>query len=69
MIAKIMPPKTSFGGVYYNERKNEQGRSELLTAANFSFLDHSNLTKADYIKYMEMVCRTNSNVSNIQFHA
>ncbi len=69
MIAKIMAPKASFGGVYYNERKNEQGRSELLTAANFSFLDHANHTKADYIKYMEMVCRTNTNVSNVQFHA
>lgn len=68
MIAKILDPIPSFAGIYYNERKNEQGKSELLAAENFS-MAISNPNKRDYIRYLEMVCAANKKVKNVQFHA
>lgn len=68
MIVKIFKAAQSFAGVNYNERKNEEGRSELLSAANFA-INPENLKKSDYIAYMERVCMTNSRVKGKQFHA
>lgn len=68
MIAKILSPATSFAGINYNERKNEEGRSELLVAKNF-VVGIDRLKKSDYIAYMEKVCMTNPSVKNVQFHA
>ena len=68
MIVKIFKAATSFTGVNYNERKNENGRSELLAAENFA-INSRNPKKEDYIAYMEAVCNTNKNVRNKQFHA
>lgn len=68
MIAKILSPATSFAGIDYNEKKNEEGRSELLVAENFD-IGIDNLKKSDYVAYMDLVCRTNPRVKNIQFHA
>lgn len=68
MIVKIFKAAHSFAGVNYSERKNEEGRSELLSAANFA-INPENLKKSDYISYMEKVCMTNSRVKGKQFHA
>lgn len=68
MIAKILSPATSFAGIDYNEKKNEEGRSELLVAENFD-IGIDNLKKSDYVAYMDLVSRTNPRVKNIQFHA
>lgn len=68
MIVKVFKAAKSFAGVNYNERKNENGKSELLVAENFSILkDHP--TRLDYISYMNLVCNTNPAVKNVQFHA
>lgn len=68
MIAKILSPATSFAGIDYNEKKNEEGRSELLVAENFD-MGIESLKKSDYIAYMNFVCMTNPRVKNVQFHA
>lgn len=68
MIVKIMKAAASFAGVSYNEKKNDQGRSELLSAENM-VLGVRNPQKSDYINYMEKVCSTNGRVKNKQFHA
>ena len=68
MIAKILKPAASFAGINYNEKKNEEGRSELLVAKNFD-IGIGTLKKSDYIAYMDLVCATNSRVKNVQFHA
>ena len=68
MIAKILKNAQSFAGVNYNEKKNEQGKSELLLANNFG-IKGDDIKKSDYIKYMEAVCKTNERVKNVQFHA
>lgn len=71
MIVKILSAAKNFEGIDYNERKNDQGRSELLMAANFDALAHSQeeLKKSDYINYMKNVGDLNRRVSNKQFHA
>lgn len=71
MIAKILDAKvSSFEGIDYSERKNAQGRSELLDAKNFGILDmNEKASKEDYIGYMKMVAETNTSVKNTQFHA
>jgi len=68
MIVKIFKAAKSFAGVNYNERKNENGKSELLVAENFSIAP-DRLKKSDYIAYMENVCNTNKRVKGRQFHA
>lgn len=68
MIAKILRAASSFAGITYSEKKNEQGRSELLAAKNFN-MGISNPKKSDYVNYMERICETNKNVKNVQFHA
>lgn len=69
MIVKILASSLSFAGIDYNEKKNEQGKSELLIAENFNFPAGGAYKKTDYIKYMEMMANTNTAVKNIQFHA
>lgn len=68
MVVVVLKPATSFAGIDYNERKNEEGKSELLVAENFA-MNPDNLKKSDYIAYMESVCRTNPAVKAKQFHA
>lgn len=67
MIVKILKSATTFAGVNYNEKKNEQGKSELLVAKNFPL--YGEISKSDYISYMEAVSNTNPNVKKKQFHA
>lgn len=71
MIVKILSAARNFEGIDYNERKNDQGRSELLMAGNFDALAHSaeELKKSDYINYMKNVADLNQRVTNKQFHA
>ncbi|WP_197063274.1 relaxase/mobilization nuclease domain-containing protein [Capnocytophaga canis] len=64
---KILKSATTFAGVNYNEKKNEQGKSELLVAKNFPL--YGEISKSDYISYMEAVSNTNPNVKKKQFHA
>ena len=68
MVVVVLKAATSFAGIDYNERKNEEGKSELLVAENFA-MNPDNLKKSDYIAYMESVCRTNPAVKAKQFHA
>ena len=68
MVVVVLKASTSFAGIDYNERKNEEGKSELLVAENFA-MNPDNLKKSDYIAYMESVCRTNPAVKAKQFHA
>lgn len=69
MIAKILASASSdFEGVNYNERKNEQGKSELLVARNFGPLSES-ATKEEYKAYLKLFASTNSRIKNPQFHA
>lgn len=68
MVVVVLKAATSFAGIGYNERKNEEGKSELLVAENFA-MNPDNLKKSDYIAYMESVCRTNPAVKAKQFHA
>lgn len=68
MVVVVLPPAKSFAGVSYNERKNEQGKSELLVAENFA-MNPERLKKSDYIAYMESVCMANPSVKAKQFHA
>lgn len=67
MIVKIFKAASSFTAVNYNERKNENGKSELLVAENFNA--PCELSKKEYIAYMERVCESNQRVKNKQFHA
>lgn len=71
MIVKILSASKSFDGIHYSERKNSQGKSELLEAQNFDALGHvqEELTKKDMINYMKAACNLNTNVKNKQFHA
>lgn len=70
MIVKILSSARNFEGVDYSERKNDQGRSELLKTGNFEALEQlPEITKADYISYMRKICDANPNVKNRQFHA
>ena len=36
MVVVVLKAATSFAGIDYNERKNEEGKSELLVAENFA---------------------------------
>lgn len=72
MIVKILSKGgNGFAGVQYNERKNDQGTSELLAAENFGALGHggAEISKADYINYLKMTAALNPRVTNKQFHA
>lgn len=70
MIVKILSSARNFAGVQYNERKNDAGKSELLMAANFGALGNkSEVSRMDYIRYMQAVCALNPRVTNRQFHA
>lgn len=69
MIAKILTSASQdFNGVNYNEKKNEQGKSELLVARNFNKLTET-ATKEDYKDYLRAVASRNARVKNPQFHA
>lgn len=70
MIVKILSSARNFEGIDYSERKNDQGWSELLKTGNFEALEHlPEITKADYVSYMRIICDANPNVKNRQFHA
>lgn len=71
MIVKILSSTKNFEGIDYSERKAEKGISQLMLAANFDALGHSSeeVTKADYINYMRLICDSNPRVSNRQFHS
>jgi hypothetical protein len=70
LIVKILSSARSFAGVQYNERKNDTGKSELLMAANFGALGNKpEVSRTDYIRYMQAVCALNPRVTNRQFHA
>ncbi len=71
MIVKILSASKSFVGIHYSERKNSQGKSELLEAQNFGALGHvqEELSRKDMINHMKAVCNLNTNVKNKQFHA
>jgi len=71
MVIKILSSSASFSGVGYNERKNAQGKSELLMARNFGSLEmkQGEVSKADYINYLKDYSATNARVKNPQFHA
>jgi len=70
VIVKILSSARNFAGVQYNERKNDTGKSELLTAANFGALGNkAEVSRMDYIRYMQAVCALNPRVTNRQFHA
>ena len=70
MIVKILSSARNFEGIDYSERKNDQGRSELLKTGNLEALEHlPEITKADYVSYMRMICDANPKVKNRQFHA
>lgn len=68
---KILSTSASFGGVDYNERKNVQGKSELLVARNFGSLEMKGgeVSKADYVNYLKDYSAVNKRVKNPQFHA
>lgn len=69
MIAKILTSASSdFNGVNYNEKKNEQGKSELLVARNFDGLSET-ASKAEYKAYLKAYADKNGRVKNPQFHA
>ena len=69
MIAKILASASSdFNGINYNEKKNENGRSELLTACNFDGLSES-ATKEEYKAYLKSYANKNGRIKNPQFHA
>lgn len=69
MIAKILASATSdFKGVNYNEKKNENGKSELLEARNFDGLSEFS-SKEDYKNYLKSFALKNTRVKNPQFHA
>lgn len=68
MIAKILSSAASFNGVNYNEKKNEQGKSELLVAKNFGGLEN-NGNKEDFKNYLLNQSKLNLNVTKPQFHA
>lgn len=69
MIAKILTSASSdFNGINYNEKKNENGKSELLKACNFDGLSES-ATKEDYKTYLKIFANKNGRVKNPQFHA
>jgi len=70
VIVKILSSARNFAGVQYNERKNDAGKSELLKAANFDALGNkAEVSRMDYIRYMQAVCALNPRVTNRQFHA
>jgi hypothetical protein len=71
MIIKILSSARNFEGIDYSERKNEQGKSQLLKAGNFEALGNNgqDLAKSDYINYMKLVSQANPRVVNKQFHA
>ncbi|SDM53983.1 Relaxase/Mobilisation nuclease domain-containing protein [Catalinimonas alkaloidigena] len=70
MVVKILAAATTFQGVHYSERKNEQGQSALLLAENFPMQGFvTDFGRKDYIQYMESVCATNGRVKKRQFHA
>ena len=71
MIVKILSSAKNFEGIDYSERKNDQGKSQLLKSENFAALGHhfGEVRKADYINYMKLVCDANPRVKNRQFHA
>lgn len=68
MIVKILQASRSFEGVDYNERKNENGKSELLEAKNFGSITELH-NKEFYKKYLTMIGSLNPKVKNKQFHA
>lgn len=71
MIVKILSNAGSFAGIRYNERKNDQGSSELLLAQNFDALGHgeSEVSRSDYVNYLKMISSLNPRVNKKQFHA
>jgi hypothetical protein len=71
MILKILSSTKNFEEIDYSERKADRGVSQLMLATNFDALGHSTdeLTKADHINYMRLICDSNPRVSNRQFHA
>ena len=71
MIVKILASAPNFEGIDYNERKNDEGKSELLQAENFNAIKHGSeeLEKSDLINYMNLVSALNPQVKNKQFHA
>lgn len=70
VIAKILPAKGySFNGVAYNEKKQEEEKSMLLEAKNFTGLDKDTSSQKDYVMYLQAQTKKNSRIKKPQFHA
>jgi hypothetical protein len=70
MIAKILKAVSGFPGVRYNTNKVDNNKGELLKVANFGPLQgFKSLRPQDYINYLQMLSKLNTNVRKPQFHA
>lgn len=69
MVAKILSSAANFRGVNYNTNKIENGRGELMHAANFGPLEGmDNLSPEDYKNYFILVSSQNKKIENPQLH-
>lgn len=70
MIVKILSSSAAFNGVSYNTGKIENGKGELLKAANFGVLEGlSNWRPQDFKNYLKAMSARNKLVTKPQFHA
>jgi hypothetical protein len=70
LVFKIMSPSSSFFGVDYNERKEEQGVASMIYFENFGYLqERSQISKKDFKDFLKQHSARNERVKKPQFHA
>ncbi|MDH6358936.1 relaxase/mobilization nuclease domain-containing protein [Parabacteroides sp. PF5-9] len=69
MIAKVLKPTSTFGGIGYSEKKIDTGQGVFMGAENFSVAGNVKMPESFYVSYLERLCNTNDRIKNRQFHA
>jgi hypothetical protein len=70
MIAKILEHRPVFKGVGYNTKKIDKQTGELMLVQNFGALQGlSNVTRQDYMSYLQTWSSASGNIRKAQFHA
>lgn len=73
MIAKILRKSKSFAGVMYNTLKTQNGKAELLHAANFNLSSLAGITGTPntgvYLDYLNYLADQRPDINYRQFHA
>lgn len=68
MIITILPSSSNFHAVDYNEKKVNQGISELMLVENFSTLTPSNYDAENFRQYLYDYSKRNAHIEKAQFH-